>query len=469
MIDTLEPPGPEGDARRWGEWPGYQLVSYGSIGLPVYRVLLQVIAIERRDLNAIHEFILRSLEAGLREEPEIAGFLGLSPELVRNELAELLTGDMVAPSEPSTGPPSWNLTRKARETLESKLSTRPREMSAVAYFDGLLRQPRALSPGEVLRPRDAKAMSLPEVALSRMRRPTVEEIDPKVLEGVLAAGKRKRKGELSPTILRVSAVDRAEMLFRPAVALIFRTIEGEDLRLRIVIDGRLSEQHAQRLQEQGILQQSHWFQQLGHREPQPQELAELVQPEVVEAVAEAVAGPRQASIRPLSRLAPAEEDILEPPQAVRPLSVFEHPQLLRYGLEKSKSRLVIISPWIRAAVVDHEFLKRLEECLNRGVKVVIGYGFGDDSKAGFSDKRAQERLDGLQSKGLILRRLGNNHAKILIVDEEFYVVSSFNWLSFKGDSAAPFREEWGVLVCDGAQVNDLYRRWEAKLESDGAP
>ena len=38
---------------------------------------------------------------------------------------------------------------------------------------------------------------------------------------------------------------------------------------------------------------------------------------------------------------------------------------------------MIISPWIRAQVVNQDFLRKLKDTLKRGVKVYIGYGIAE--------------------------------------------------------------------------------------------
>jgi len=52
--------------------------------------------------------------------------------------------------------------------------------------------------------------------------------------------------------------------------------------------------------------------------------------------------------------------------------------------------------------------------------------------------------------------LGDTHAKILISDTKFAVVTSFNWLSFKGDPHRTFRDERGTLVSDPQKINELF-------------
>ena len=48
--------------------------------------------------------------------------------------------------------------------------------------------------------------------------------------------------------------------------------------------------------------------------------------------------------------------------------------------------------------------------------------------------------------GMSFCKLGNSHGKVLLKDDEFFVVTSFNWLSFLGDPKRTFRSEWGLRV-----------------------
>lgn len=55
-------------------------------------------------------------------------------------------------------------------------------------------------------------------------------------------------------------------------------------------------------------------------------------------------------------------------------------------------------------------------------------------------------------------RLGDTHAKVLVVDQTFCVVSSFNWLSFRGDPNRTFRDEQGVYITMPAVIDDVYEK-----------
>ena len=61
-------------------------------------------------------------------------------------------------------------------------------------------------------------------------------------------------------------------------------------------------------------------------------------------------------------------------------------------------------------------------------------------------------------------RLANTHAKILIWDAEM-VVTSFNWLSFRGDSGRKYRQEEGTLIRHRDYVDVEYERHRARIES----
>ena len=134
---------------------------------------------------------------------------------------------------------------------------------------------------------------------------------------------------------------------------------------------------------------------------------------------------------------------------VRGLDVHEHAPLLEQALRESKQRLLIISPWIRAKVVNRSFVRQLENLLKLNVKVFIGYGLGEeDAQMNDSDRRAEQDLKKLagQYGHFSFIRLGDTHAKILISDRRFIVTTSFNWLSFRGDPNRTFRDEQGMFV-----------------------
>src|ERR1700755_3367511 len=138
------------------------------------------------------------------------------------------------------------------------------------------------------------------------------------------------------------------------------------------------------------------------------------------------------------------KDRLRTAARIRNLSVYEHAAVFDDALKNSVSRLRIISPWIRRKVVNETFILDIESLLKKKVDVFIGYGIGDDKfDKGVVNKliRLSERYSNFEFK-----EFGDTHAKVLLSDSRYYVVGSFNWLSFRGDSLATFRDEQSVLV-----------------------
>jgi phosphatidylserine/phosphatidylglycerophosphate/cardiolipin synthase-like enzyme len=154
------------------------------------------------------------------------------------------------------------------------------------------------------------------------------------------------------------------------------------------------------------------------------------------------------------------------------LQVFDHPPRLEEAMSEARERLLIISPWIGAVVVNDEFIRKLAKLSDRGVKVFIGYGIGDDQNRQRSqrDEQAETKLNeaGRMFKNLRVKRLGDTHAKVLAYDRKWAILTSFNWLSFKGSKDRGYRDEQGVLVRIPSMIdrkfNELLPRFDSIAE-----
>lgn len=125
-----------------------------------------------------------------------------------------------------------------------------------------------------------------------------------------------------------------------------------------------------------------------------------------------------------------------------PVENEKHRRYLIDALKKAESRVVITSGWIRNSVVTNEFKSLFKACLDRNVDVFIYYGFVYGNRHKDSDKEALdyfERMNAQYTNFVFLNHLTNdqsgitgNHSKILIQDDRFVVLGSFNWLSNSG-------------------------------------
>lgn len=112
------------------------------------------------------------------------------------------------------------------------------------------------------------------------------------------------------------------------------------------------------------------------------------------------------------------------------------------ALKDSQIELDIISPWVNAHTVNEHIRYLMENLLKKGVKIRIIYGIGsDNSLYGYDDsrsKRSDDVVNELRKQfkkyvKLFVARRDNTHEKVLICDNSYYIIGSYNFLSFDGD------------------------------------
>src|SRR5689334_1295143 len=64
-------------ARRNAERPGYSLVSYGEVGLPVWKISVRAEVLEHKPIDAFSEFALRTVATNLTGPGSIRRLLGV--------------------------------------------------------------------------------------------------------------------------------------------------------------------------------------------------------------------------------------------------------------------------------------------------------------------------------------------------------------------------------------------------------
>ena len=112
----------------------------------------------------------------------------------------------------------------------------------------------------------------------------------------------------------------------------------------------------------------------------------------------------------------------------------QHKEYLLYALKNAKTALYIHSPWVRYNVVK-EYETHIESALQKGIKVFIKYGLKPRNR--FEKTPIDTESTKLFTKWSkeypnFQANTDNNHSKILICDDSFMIVGSFNWLSFGG-------------------------------------
>ncbi|MGH7298702.1 MAG: phospholipase D-like domain-containing protein, partial [Polyangiaceae bacterium] len=145
----------------------------------------------------------------------------------------------------------------------------------------------------------------------------------------------------------------------------------------------------------------------------------------------------------------------------------EHREALRDAILEARRELIIVSPWLRTAAVDHELLGWLRTSLDRNkeLRITVGYGIERDAAA------AQRKDPAVRDQEEALRRLremgdrahgrvrvvevGNTHEKLVICDDQYVILTSFNFLSFNPRPGKGLRREMGYRITDTAIVADV--------------
>ena len=461
-------------ARLHGKRPGFQLISYREVALPVFKVRLKCLFLEEKAVAPIQEFVLRCVDNQLEDVETIANFLGVRQSAIREAAVDLMRSDDLAleGQMPDQRAHRLVLTSKGQETLKQAKTIVSQERQLPVVLDGLTRQLTIEPRGNLVKPSVMKDMGLVEVAPYPRGRPELEDF---TMEAVAQAVRNRRA--LGGNLIAVLDVESRERFFRTdAVALVFKSVKGESIQVGLAINGKLSEDHERAFSgaskgDFSLLTTSIGDAQADIRAVVPSEIMQAL-PESTDTsdlttkrdaaafeIADLEQQIQEADVRTDTedlrrRLALAEQrqsdaEALLAAIPVRGLEVHEHPRYLRKALDDARERLLIVSPWIRGDVVDAMFLLKVEQAIQRGVNVFIGYGLeGEQHRESERDRRALQELERLAAQygRMHLVRFGDTHAKVLVCDRSFAIVTSFNWLSFRGDPRRSFRDERGIYV-----------------------
>lgn len=503
-------------ARRCDNRPGFELVSVVEVGLPVTKINLTALTLVRKRITPIEEFVLKAINIGLSLLEEISQFLGLEELIIKESMINLRRAeniDLIASVGASIQ--EWKLTKKGKTTLEEARIIIPEERSYQMNFDKMLWKPRWYGHWEdnksLLRSSFLKKNNILEIPYYPARTPELADLNLKDVERIIKEnekdGKRKREEErdFKRDFIGLKKIERRENFFQPALALVYKQKQGNDWQITFAIDGRISEEHESAFtrskgpKKDRILKQlkESFSTQVRDTEALAEEkfgdefITLAIQYEKqIDSVREEIhnrtntiqtdidstrqtlekVNDDEQKVALEEKLNNASEQIKQLQEQleqlisstpIRFIKTYDHRPLFEEALKNSQKRLLIISPWIRATATNQWLVNQLDKLVRKGVKVFIGYGYGDKDEEDRRDYdiKAEEAIQKL-AKGypdnLVFKRLGDTHCKILISDQKFAIVGSFNWLSFKGDPKRTFRDERSTLVSDPNKIDELF-------------
>lgn len=442
--------------RRFGhDRPGLQLISVVESAVPVTMLRVDILAQERKPLPLLEEFILRFVYAGVRHIDEIADLLGLQHDQVVSTVADQISSNNIV----RTRSGQLGLTALGLESARNLAAVQPVLTQFNVPFDRLVWNAQDYARASLIKKKDAQEAGLEILPAKKTSRVDLNDLSvERFNELVESRDDRTRQVE----VLRIRKIASQNLhLYMPAQLLVYGDPDSGEVDLGLCIEGDLKPAHGLELAAANAVAK------LGISVARPDARPALT-PELEE---QRVAAEQVEIIRAASEPADGKEDHSDKRQrvddiAVRSIDVHEHPQLLTQALNGAKKRLLVIAPWVKGGVVNTNFVSALERRLRAGVEVHIGHGYGPDDSG--SDEFALRKLSNLAKRYENLRvvRLQNTHAKILISDN-LWVTTSFNWLSFRGDPNRTYRMEEGTLVQIQTEVDKAFKRYVEVLDLDG--
>lgn len=437
--------------------PGLQLTCFKEAGLPIYVLNVRVLVKEVRALPPVETAVLRAVRAGLTQPHEIYRFLGMPERALMPVLAELGKKEYLQYSRPiGSADAMIKLTSPGRSAVAEACSVLPVERTVQICWDALTRKVVNISSEQLTKPRDMTEQGRFEVpgASARELRPT--DISLEFFDAILE--RNKPALALKQELIAIQSIDRRELRYLECLMLFYRrTAEPSVIDVGFWREDGASLPHEQAFREIG-----------GPERVGARLLAESAS-NLPESVVQTVRDTQVVAGVTGQTAAPAE---LEDPagSTLQSLLCHQHPQVLRDALKNAKSRLLIISPWIRHQVVDRFFIGDLEAALRRRVKVHIGYGIDEGDRQGQPaapaavgvkpaiTEQAKRALDALAKRypNFKFVYIGNTHRKMLVCDTDFSVTTSFNWLSFRGSPRDKPRDEYGQLVRKQHYIDQHY-------------
>lgn len=454
--------------------PGYTLVSFKEAALPVYVLTARVLVLERKPLGPIDEGVLKAVGAGLSSPDDVSSFLGLPRNVLTAVFAGLNSNELINYARLSgSDAASLSLTSRGRLALATVASIVPHERPVKLTFDALTRKVIFVPTAALNRPREVKDFGWLEVPTCSAKRPEVDDIALQDLDRVLA--RQRPKGEAAGELLAVRRIERREMHFLSCVMLFYRSnTNHDDIGVAFWQESGLSIEHERAFRELGGPDQVGARLLSAAAAVRPDLLGEKVaETSKASSEGEGKAGTASAGGAAHSEVSSGASKKEEAQAAaggtLQSLLCHEHPAVLRDALLSSEKRLVIISPWVRHQVVNLEFVASLKALLARGVHVYIGYGLDEEDAGPRGDAakqklaitpQAERDLKDLEGKykNFRLVYVGNTHRKMLVSDDKFAVVTSFNWLSFRGDPRQKPRDEYGAVIRKREYVEDQFKQ-----------
>lgn len=424
-------------------FPHLEVMELVTVAIPVTKVEMELLGTEVSDITPTTEYLLRFISLKITRPLELADAMGLPLKLVNQLVAdESRAGNL---NIRGTTDENLILTPAGIELLRTCQITKPKILNRVVLYDVQTWKIAKWNIRDFISKRDLNNLDEEVKSLPKLKQSVVREndIDPIDLNRLHVG--RSNKGKFDINSVR-KIISRKHGYKLATLILFYKS--GFEPEFVIDIEGERSYFQEEALRMAGGLETIDVS-----FEPLRDEIKNDV-------------------IKEIESLPAREIQGLNPDDGY--VSSIEHKNYRYQALEYAQNRLLIFCPWISEKVVTDKFLLQLEARMKVGVEVTIGWGFKPDEpqEKVKTNVRCLEKLLALSEKYSNFKfvRFGDlpgkfkngpsgdegSHAKVLLYDDT-YIVTSFNWLNFKGSSDRAYRGEIGEKRTEPKVVNSRYR------------
>lgn len=454
--------------------PNSTLVKYYEAGIPQWHLESVLTMLKPKKLSVLQEFILKFVASGINDVAEIRTFLGMNATSINNAVAVLQKDNLISVDIFQS---KLKITEKGEDALKEAATIVPEDIEYPLFVDGLIGNvyldTRRLYTAKELRGFEIKPIN------AAVEKPTLDGLEYEDVKRAIVSFKKSHAFEqdrLEGDLQEVSDIMKTYVEYKKVNVLVFMN-KSDDIEIQVYDGSVRNDEYSIELQKQ-YNNHTNVFDFDSHEkedESEDEALLSILPQEIIDS-AKSFSYKDSTLEREISNLTTQLDEIKESDEtdekekesatekirflekkieemknerkgADRILSTYDHRPLLLDALDNASNSVIIVSPWIKAGGLNYEIIGRIERALQRRTRVIIGYGISERED---NDRWILNQLNNIQKKpygkNLQLIRLSNTHEKVLIKDNEFMVITSFNWLSFKGDPNRGFRQETGYYT-----------------------
>lgn len=466
---------------------GYKLVSYYKAAFPVYRISSELVIQRKKELGLIQEFCLKYLRAGAKNVNNLKNFLGLDEKVVTSNLLTLHQLDMV---NYRFATQEVILTPKGIEALEKNNFVVPEIIDYTFLIDGITGDYQINQSLD----RAEKIKNNSHIIPFLESKPDIDVIDIKSVKNIVNIQKHLNNSSyLEADILAVKNIEKIEKFYRKLNILVFMNDCG-NYELQVYDVNKRNQKYEAKLMvmlrknfkiiptvefdiemydtSNSVIDKDK-VEILANEKDNLIDVIDTLERRVEEAEKMEVNTEEDYLTKTMQidqLRKELEKEKLKEKAIPKLINTYEHRPILIRALNEAKKQVVIVSPWIKETATDFELRGAIQKAMERKVKVVICYGISKkiESDVNYAVNLLKKlKEDKTYGKYLSLVLLGNTHEKVLICDEVFTVVTSFNWLSFKGDKNRGFRQETGTYVEDFEFSKNMISNLQERILASG--